>query len=621
MVTNAAAASVAHSIVTASTAAYSAPTLAPTGPTPTIQQIDEAWQEHTAPSGVKYYHNPYLKESTYNKPDALKKKDVTASTSVGTAPISSKIETDSHNKRAWKEYEDPNTGQKYYSDGVTTSWEKPEGFVSLDLSSASASLSSKPKEDTEKPPKKKKKNSIEGNKVRGSIGGTRVWRKQDAVTAFKGLMLAKGVAPTLKWNEVVKLCESDSRWTDCEDFLSVGERKQALSEYQTKRANELRKEQREEVNRAKVAFGNLLIEVAPTLTGFSARSSRFEHVRSALSKDDRFYAVKDEATRESLFLDFCDDFQKREERKKRSRKKEAQDAFIAFLQEKEEDGYLSHASTWGSFLSSLSEADKADTRFVTTVSLTDSDRQVFFADFVIELQKTEDDKRRRIRDARRRAEKEQRDSYREMLHQMAIDGKIEPFSRWRGEVEELVSKDESFGPIQAQERNAPRELFEQFIEDWYEKYQRERSFLRRLLESSMPNEGFDVPSIVTSETTFKAFKNLLTDESKHSSEKRDEAWHIINGEDPVSSARLFYKELLSRAKEVKRPPVDTAESRRSSIKDESSEDEGEIVEEGEEAEEDGKGATERPLTVKVEGEGADPADTKTIEASPKIVDK
>ena len=39
--------------------------------------------------------------------------------------------------------------------------------------------------------------------------------------------------------------------------------------------------------------------------------------------------------------------------------------------------------------------------------MSDTDRQVYFSDHVIELQNTEDEKRRRIRDARRRAEKAQ----------------------------------------------------------------------------------------------------------------------------------------------------------------------------------------------------------------------
>jgi uncharacterized membrane protein len=60
-----------------------------------------------------------------------------------------------------------------------------------------------------------------------------------SIRLVKGLLLAKDISPTAKWNEAVKICSSDSRWVACEEALTVGERRQALAEYQTKRANEL----------------------------------------------------------------------------------------------------------------------------------------------------------------------------------------------------------------------------------------------------------------------------------------------------------------------------------------------------------------------------------------------
>ena len=559
------------------------------GATPTSQQIDGAWEEHTAPSGVSYYYNSILKESTFTMPDALRNRKTTSGNGVQSQRLSQlpSASPASASKSVWREYEDAKTGMKYYSDGVTTSWEKPEGFNAGESDLGSNSLESKKDAiniqshhesfPSQEPSKKKQK--MDNHPRKESFKN-----KSDALDAFKKLLKSKNVSPILKWNEVVRLCQKSSTWVGCEDILSVGERKQALSEYQTSRANELRNEQREQINRAKEAFHNLLMEVVPTIRGFSARSSRFEDVREILSKDDRFDSVKDEATRESLFLDFCDEQQKREERQKRSRKKEAQDAFISFLKEKEEKGILSYASTWGSFLASLTETDKSDIRFSTSLSLTDSDRQVFFADHVIELQKIEDDKRRKIREARRNAERAQRASYSNLLHQLSVDGKIFPYSRWRGEVQELVSKESSFAPLYAQDRNAPRAMFEEFVEEWYETYQRERSFMRRRLESLLKGRSVDVSSLITTETTYTAFKDILTDDRNESFSDSKEMWDIVNGQNPVSSALIFYKDLISRAKSGSRPSISKPISRRSLRQggDESSEDEGEIVEDADE---------------------------------------
>ena len=82
-------------------------------------------------------------------------------------------------------------------------------------------------------------------------------------------------------------------------------------------------------------------------------------------------------------------------------------------------------------MSSLVGDDKNDRRMETSAVMSGSDRQLYFADFVIELQAAEDEKRRRIRDARRRAEKAQREGYRELLRKMAGEGNITPYTRWR----------------------------------------------------------------------------------------------------------------------------------------------------------------------------------------------
>ena len=125
-----------------------------------------------------------------------------------------------------------------------------------------------------------------------------------------------------------------------------------------------------------------------------------------------------------------------------------------------------------SFVSSLDKNDKKDPKFTPNASMSDSDRQLYFADYVIELQAAEDEKRRRIRDARRRAEKAQRDAYRSLLRTMAKEGSILPSTRWRT-VEDVLSGHSTFGPVQVQEREAPREIFEDFVEDWNDGYRRD----------------------------------------------------------------------------------------------------------------------------------------------------
>ena len=59
----------------------------------------------------------------------------------------------------------------------------------------------------------------------------------------------------------------------------------------------------------------------------------------------------------------------------------------------------------------------------------------------------------------------------------------------------------------------------------------------------------------------------------------------MKSEDPISSARVYFNELVNRVKEVAMTAM-RRNNRRGSVRDDSSEDEGEIVEDGEIKEED-----------------------------------
>jgi len=521
--------------------------------------VEQAWTEHTAPHGPKYYYNSLSKESTYEKP---KSKSLLQHPKLAPAA----------QERPWAEYVDAATGKAYYSNGISTSWEAPAASLKPPHVTATAAAATTATATTTATSKEQREEVVE--RPRKKKRETIFTSKEEAVAAFKGLLLAKDVSPKMKWTDVSKLLSPNPRWEACEDVLSAGERKQALAEYQTKRANELRTIERQERIRTRDAFLQLLSGVLPGRGDFSVWSTRFADVRDYLSKDDRFHAVADEATRESLFLDFCEEFRKLDERKKRNKKRDAKEAFITFLKEMEEDGKLTFASTWNSFVAALGEDGKNDPRFEVSVHVSENDRHLFFADFVTELQVAEEDKRRRIRDSRRRAEKAQREAYREKLLSLAASGAIFPTSRWRA-VEELVAGDDTFGPVREQDRESPRELFEEMVGEWNESYRRDRAFLSQLVH---PNSNKEM--IVKATMKYDEFTKALLDEAAVVSDLYNEARRIINRESPVSSARLYFDELVLRVKAAAGHGI----ARRSSLRrrdDDSSEDEGEIVEEGE----------------------------------------
>jgi pre-mRNA-processing factor 40 len=521
------------------TAAATAPKT-PTNPNDVVTN----WSIHKGTNGVDFYHNSVTGESTFTRPSCLGPGPSTTADGGST--------TSNGKKRSWSQHTDPATGRVFYYDGTVTTWEKPEGFQEDALTEES--------DEKDQPPAKKRKKKKEESPVMYN-------NKAEAVAAFKGLLLAKDILPTMKWNEVVKICSSDQRWEACS---TLGERKQALAEYQTKRANELREEKRQEKVRAKDAFMKLLTDVLPTIRAFDAsNNTAFHEIRDYLSKDDRFHAVEEEENREELYLDFVEEIRKQDERQKRTRKREAKTAFLAFLKAKEESGALTYASTWQTFVSSLVDSDTVDPRFVVSPHMSDQERQLYFADHVIELQVLEDEKRRRIRDARRRAEKAQRDAFRETLANMAKEGRILPTSRWRN-IEDMLVSEETFKAVREQGRNEPQLIFDDYIDEWADIYQADKAFLSDLLSKSKD-------TAFRADSKYEDFTKVLLDAAAPSPDSYRDVRRIIQEELPVSSAKILFDEIIAVEKASK--IRNRCSGRR--ITDDSSEDEGEIVEDGE----------------------------------------
>jgi len=564
-------------------------------------QIKSNWTTHKASDGKNYYYNKITKRSTYTRPACVsdpataatqnnttnrfdlnpisqqqqQQQQMISSSSSSSSAIHNNVTTSDNTsqkgERGWTQHTDKASGKIYYYNGVTTTWDKPKDFISTIPKQQKGGKHEHPSSSSSPTAQPKNKKRKKGNN--NTSAPPLYSSKAEAIAAFKGLLLAKDISPTMKWNDVVKICSSsdDVRWNACS---SIGERKQALAEYQSKRAAELREQKRKEKVRAKDAFMSLLTDKLPHVRIFNpTANTRFEDIRDSLSTDDRFYAVEDEDTRHELYFDFVEELRKREERQRRGKKREAKDLFVAFLKNKEEIGSLTFASTWSSFTLTLSAKDKEDPRFLVSSAISDSDRQLYFADYVLELNAAEEEKKRRIQDARRRAEKAQRDAYREDLRRLAKEGTLLPSSRWRNCEDELSALD-SFGPVNEQDKNAPRDMFEDFVYDWADDYRRDKSFLNNLVESHKD-------AVIKADTEFDDFKDTILQAAAHSPEDYSNARRCINDQDPVSSAKLYFDEIVLRAKNG------TVNKRRTLYgrpNCESSEDEGEIVEEDEEGE-------------------------------------
>mmetsp|Transcript_44193 Transcript_44193/g.53395 ORF Transcript_44193/g.53395 Transcript_44193/m.53395 type:complete len:268 (-) Transcript_44193:683-1486(-) len=227
--------------------------------------------------------------------------------------------------------------------------------------------------------------------------------------------------------------------------------------------------------------------------------------------------------------------------------------------------------------------------------LSDGDRQLCFADHILLLQTRDDEKRRRIREARRRAEKAQRDAYRHILRRWTKEGIITTVTRWRS-VEAGLRADGTFRPVEEQNADAPREIFEDYMHDLRDVYHRDKSFLNRLIA------GFDLRETLR-------YEEFTTELMKRAKGEMNADLRRVLSREPISSALLLYNECMARVRSQGSTTNssqgnggDTHKIKKEAVE---SEDEGEIVEDGEVREEDVGASSEDGAAAGSKGSGGD----------------
>lgn len=218
----------------------------------------ETWTEHKAPDGRTYYYNAATRQSSWEKPDALKS---TAELQLSKCP--------------WKEYTS-DAGKTYFHNVETKEsvWTIPPELAELkekikaddkakdDKSSAAAAVTDEAKAAKEAAEKSTLEASMAATLA--SMGGSKdtnskapenaskssssaseprvvFQNKKEAMEAFKDLLRERNVPSTANWEAALKLINKDPRW---EYLCKLTEKKQVFNAYKIQRQKEEKEEQR-----------------------------------------------------------------------------------------------------------------------------------------------------------------------------------------------------------------------------------------------------------------------------------------------------------------------------------------------------------------------------------------
>jgi len=413
-----------------------------------------------------------------------------------------KSQSKSKEKRKWKIYKEAKSGKEYYSDGVTSTWEKPADFC----------------DDSDKK-SKSEENSANGDSNHNDELFTSFGSKKEGKEVFVQLLREKGVGSSSKWQEVVKQCSNDYRWNACE---SKSERKQALAEFQGKCLKEDRERKRIEEKQARDNFHELLSEIK----GIDIHS-RFDDFVGELSSDSRWHEVAEESQREEYFYDYIDDLEKKGIRDKRWAQKLALDNFIALLKASN----VSCSSTWRSFYDSLDRKKREDPSIAAISS--DHEKQRYFADYVADLRRSENEEKRKLR----LTESADIEEFRNFLVELSKKRTITLSSSWDSTRDNLKSED-SYGKLEKHGKSLLKLTFEDHMKDLRYTYRRDRAFISHLVSQNV--------SKLSKGMAYEEFRDFLLDASGKAFES--DCQKVLNRLS-ISSAEICYEELMANGYE------------------------------------------------------------------------
>ncbi|VFQ99047.1 unnamed protein product [Cuscuta campestris] len=334
--------------------------------------------------------------------------------------------------------------------------------------------------------------------------------KQEAKNAFKALLESANVGSDWTWDQTVRAIANDKRYGA---LKTHGERKQAFNEYLMQRKKLEAEEKRLRQRKAKEEFTKML-EESKELTS----STRWSKAVTMFEDDERFKAVEREADREELFKMYLVDLLKKEKAKAQEDYRKNRLEYRQFL---ETCGFIKVDTQWRK-VQDLLEDDERCSR------LEKYDRLEGFQDYIRDLEREEEEQRKTQKEHLRRAERKNRDAFRNMMEDHIAAGTLTAKTQWRDycqTVKESV-------PYQAVASNTsgstPRDLFEDAVEELENQYYEDRTRVKNVLKSEKIN--------FSSTWSFEHFKDSISESvgTPHISE--------VN-------LQLIFEDLMDRAKE------------------------------------------------------------------------
>ncbi|XP_024006022.1 pre-mRNA-processing protein 40A isoform X3 [Eutrema salsugineum] len=334
--------------------------------------------------------------------------------------------------------------------------------------------------------------------------------KQEAKAAFKSLLESVNVQSDWTWEQTTKEIVHDKRYGA---LRTLGERKQAFNEYLGQRKKVEAEERRRRQKKAREEFVKMLEECEEL-----SSSMKWSKAMSLFENDERFKAVERQRDREDLFDNYIVELERKEREKAVEVHRQKMAEYRKFL---ETCDYIKASTQWRKIQDRLEDDERCS-------CLEKIDRLIGFEDYILDLEKEEEEMKRVEKEHVRRAERKNRDAFRTLLEEHVAAGILTAKTYWSEYCIELKELPQYQAVASNTSGSTPKDLFEDVTEELEKQYHEDKSRVKDAMKSRKIS--------MVSSWMFEDFKSAISEDLSTQ---------------PISeiNLKLIYNDLVERMKE------------------------------------------------------------------------
>lgn len=313
---------------------------------------------------------------------------------------------------------------------------------------------------------------------------------------FRELLQEKNVSSNASWEYAIKLIGNDSRY---ELFRHHPERKQMFSVYKTQKAKDEKEEQRIKLKRSKENFEKML-QTSDKISSVT----RYRQAQDLFQATDVWKAVAEQDRRE-IFRDVTEHLAIKEKEETKTRRKRNMKVLSDILDAMPS---ITNRTTWKEAQQLLLD----NTVFSDDAELLGMDKEdalIVFEDHIRQLDKEEDEEKKREKIRTYRSQRKNREAFIRFLDQLHVQGRLTSISKWCHLYPE-ISADPRFTALLSQplSGSTPLDLFKYYVEDFKARFEEEKLIIRDILKK----QNFDV----NIDTTYDVFADVVSKDERSS---------------------------------------------------------------------------------------------------------